>query len=147
MNKGGKGWQIPDLIRKKYEKLKSAIEHHRYIYHVLDKEEISQSALDSLKRELGEIEEKYPELAGPDSPSKRVAGKALKGFVKVVHKIPQWSFNDAFSGGDVFAWEERIKRLLPRGEKPTYVCELKIDGLKVVFEYEKGRLLRAATRG
>ncbi len=127
-------------------KLREAIEKHRYNYHVLDKEEISAEALDSLKRELSEIEALHPELRSEDSPSNRVAGEPLKEFVKVEHKVPQWSFNDAFTEEDMRSFDARVKRLLPE-RHPTYVCELKIDGLKVVLEYVKGVLVTAATRG
>lgn len=126
-------------------KLREAIERHRYNYHVLDKEEISAEALDSLKRELAELEAAHPELRSDDSPSNRVAGEPLKGFEKVEHKVPQWSFNDAFTEEDMRNFDTRVKRILTK--TPTYVCELKIDGLKVVLEYEKGMLIRAATRG
>lgn len=137
----------PDAAtRTRYEKLKAAINHHRTLYHVYDKEEISQAALDSLKHELSEIEKKYPELIAPDSPSQRVAGKPLPEFKKVKHAVEQWSFNDAFSPEEMRDFDERLQRFL-KGDKPTYVCELKIDGLKIVFTYESGLLKTAATRG
>src|SRR3989338_6680810 len=81
------------LVRR-LQTLKKTIEHHRYLYHVLDKEEITPAALDSLKHELSEIEGQYPELVTPDSPTQRVAGEPLPEFVKVTPKAPQWSFND-----------------------------------------------------
>src|SRR3989338_8554142 len=87
----------PKEIIVRLNKLKEAIEKYRYEYHVLDKSTISPEALDSLKRELVEIETKYPELATTDSPSQRVAGKPLPEFEKVAHKVSQWSFNDAFT--------------------------------------------------
>jgi len=152
--------EAPKEVVERLEKLKASIEKHRYNYHVLDKEEISAEALDSLKRELSQIEEQYPQLVTPDSPSQRVAGKPLDGFKKVTHKVTQWSFNDAFTEEDIVKFDERVKRFLAaseneNGEKtniaaPTalsYVCELKIDGLKLVLEYEKGLLKTAATRG
>jgi DNA ligase (NAD+) len=142
---------IPKEIILRLEKLKASIEHYRYNQHVLDRLEISEEALDSLKKELVDIETKYPELVTPDSPSQRVAGAPLPEFKKVPHKVPQWSFNDAFSEQDMMDFDARVKRLL-RNEfekdiQPTYVCELKIDGLKIVTEYEKGYLKTAATRG
>ena len=141
---------IPKEIRDRYEKLKNAINRYRALYHVYDKEEISQAALDSLKHELSEIEERYPAIIAPDSPSQRVAGKPLPGFKKVRHKVAQWSFNDACSPEEMREFDARVKRFLhPKfgSVRPTYVCELKIDGLKVVFEYERGILKTAATRG
>ena len=141
---------IPVDVRNRYSKLKTSINHYRTLYHVYDREEISQEALDSLKHELSELEAQYPELITPDSPSQRVAGKPLPGFKKVRHKVAQWSFNDAFSGDEMREFDARVKRFLKSEGimgHPTYVCELKIDGLKIVFEYEKGLLKTAATRG
>ncbi len=123
---------------------------------MLDNEDISAEALDSLKRELAEIEHDHPEFASADSPTQRVAGEPLKHFEKVPHKIPQWSYNDAFTEENMRDFDTRVKRFIKDelGEigtshvpNPTYVCELKIDGLKVVMEYERGALIRAATRG
>lgn len=131
--------------------LRKTIDHHRYLYHVLDRSEISPEALDSLKRELVEIETAYPELITPDSPSQRVAGAPLKGFKKVAHTVPQWSFGDAFTEEDMREFDARVKRFLKdslgRAVHPTYTCELKIDGLKVVLTYMKGKLELASTRG
>jgi DNA ligase (NAD+) len=141
---------VPKDTRAHYDKLKAAINRYRTLYHVYDTEEISQEALDSLKHELSELEGSYPELITPDSPSQRVAGEPLPQFKKVRHTIPQWSFNDAFTPQDMREFDARVKRYL-RAEgisrDPTYVCELKIDGLKIVLTYEKGLLKTAATRG
>ena len=138
-------------IIERLEKLKETIERHRYNYHVLDKETISASVLDSLKRELVEIESRYPELITADSPSQRVGGEPLPEFKKIRHRVPQWSFNDAFSEEDIVEFDERIKRFLKKESGKeillAYTAELKIDGLKVVIEYEKGVLKTAATRG
>src|SRR3989344_2407361 len=141
---------ISPQTRERYEKLKTAVNRYRRAYHVYDKEEISAEALDSLKHELSELETAHPSLISPDSPSQRVAGKPLPGFKKVRHKVAQWSFNDAFTPEDIRAFDGRVKRGLKArfGEvQPGYVCELKIDGLKVILEYEKGILVTAATRG
>lgn len=142
---------IPREVIERLEKLKKSVEKHRYNYHVLDEDDLSPEALDSLKRELAQIEEKYPELITPDSPTQRVAGEPLPFFEKVPHKVRQWSFNDVFSAEELFAFDERIKRALERlgfaNPRPTYTCELKIDGLKIVLEYINGRLETAATRG
>lgn len=131
--------------------LRKTIEKYRYLYHVLNKSEISPEALDSLKYELVEIEKTYPDLVTPDSPSQRVAGEPLKGFKKVPHEVPQWSFNDAFNEEDMREFDARVKRFLKdaygKSVIPTYTCELKIDGLKVVFTYEEGKLKVGATRG
>ncbi|MFA7309652.1 MAG: NAD-dependent DNA ligase LigA [Candidatus Paceibacterota bacterium] len=142
--------EVPQEVRHRYEQLKETVNRYRTLYHVYDKEEISQEALDSLKHELTEIESEYPKLIAPDSPSQRVSGKPLPGFKKVPHKIAQWSFNDAFTPDELREFDSRVKRFLRSkgiSTDPTYACELKIDGLKIVFEYQKGLLVTAATRG
>jgi len=142
---------IPQSILIRVKKLREAIEKHRYNYHVLNKEDISAQALDSLKEELVRLEKEFPELVTPDSPTQRVAGEPLPEFVKVAHKVPQWSFNDAFTPEDISDFDTRVKRFLDSAKvshkKLSYVCELKIDGLKVVIEYKKGKLAVATTRG
>ncbi|MCK4592370.1 NAD-dependent DNA ligase LigA [Candidatus Parcubacteria bacterium] len=137
---------------QRINKLKKEINHHRYLYHVLDKQEISDAALDSLKHELDELEWHYPEFITPDSPTQRVGGKPLDKFEKVKHKARQWSFNDAFEKEEIVDFEKRVKKILiENGEKKditlNYTCELKIDGLHVVLEYENGILKTGATRG
>ncbi|MEI6490238.1 MAG: NAD-dependent DNA ligase LigA [bacterium] len=142
--------KIDKAIVERLKKLRDAVEKHRYNYHVLDKEEISSEALDSLKKELVELEAQYPELYDPNSPSQRVAGEPLKEFNKVPHKVEQWSFGDAFSEEDMKDFDARVKRFLIQDEiktDPQYVCELKIDGLKIVLEYKNGELFQVATRG
>jgi len=138
-------------IKERLEKLKETIEIHRYNYHVLDRVTMPEEALDSLKAELLKIESQYPELVTSDSPSQRVGGKPLPEFKKVKHKVPQWSFNDAFTEEDINDFDARVRRFIKtetgRDGTPTYDCELKIDGLKVVLEYQKGVLVQAATRG
>lgn len=141
---------VPRGIQDRYIKLKDSINKYRTAFHVHDREEISPEALDSLKKELTEIEAAHPELVAPDSPTQRVAGKPLPGFTKVRHTVPQWSLNDAFSTEDIVEFDTRVKRFLKEkfpDAQPTYLCELKIDGLKVVLTYEKGLLKTAATRG
>jgi len=143
--------RIPEALKSRYEKLKKTIDRYRYLYHVEDREKISAEALDSLKRELVGIEKKYPSLITSDSPSQRVAGEPLKQFRKVPHKVPQWSFNDAFDEQDIKDFDDRTKRLLEKkigqSVSPAYTTEVKIDGLKVVLTYEKGILAVALTRG
>jgi DNA ligase (NAD+) len=140
-----------DESRKRVDKLRETIDRHRYLYHVENREEISAEALDSLKYELAKIEEKYPDLVTPSSPTQRVAGAPLPEFKKVSHAVEQWSFNDAFTEEDIRAFDERVKRFLRKhygySVFPTYTCELKIDGLKVILTYIRGVLQVAATRG
>ncbi len=143
--------KVSKEVTERVKKLRETIDFHRYNYHVLDKETISSLALDSLKNELFKIESEYPELITPDSPSQRVGGKVLPEFKKVKHEVAQWSFNDAFSEEDIIDFDNRVKRFiksdLGRDVEPSYVCELKIDGLKIVLKYEKGIFVQGATRG
>ncbi len=133
------------------EKLKKEINHHRYLYHVLDRVEISDAALDSLKHELEKLEEEYPEFLTPDSPTQRIGGKPLDKFNKVKHIAPQWSFNDAFQEEEIADFDKRLRKMLrDKGEENIildYTAELKIDGLHVVLTYENGVLKTGATRG
>ena len=133
-------------ITIRIHKLREVINRHRYLYHVLDTQEMSDAALDSLKRELVELERAHPELITADSPTQRVAGEPLEKFVKVRHTVPQWSFNDAFTQEDIRAFDERVKKGLG-SSRYSYLCELKIDGFKIVLTYKEGKLATAATRG
>lgn len=130
---------------KRIEKLRETINHHRYLYHVLNKEEISSSVLDSLKKELYDLESDFPHLVTPDSPTQRVEGKPLKEFKKVKHYRPMLSFQDAFSESDMEDFEKRIKRITD--EEIDYFCELKIDGLAVELLYEDDVFVNGSTRG
>ena len=132
--------------KERIEKLKKAINHHRYLYHVLDRQEISDAALDSLKRELYLLEQQYPELIAPDSPTQRVAGKPLKGFKKVEHAILMLSIDDIFSEKELHEWEDYLKRLEP-DKTFEYFCEQKIDGFSVSLIYKDGVLSIGSTRG
>jgi DNA ligase (NAD+) len=132
--------------KKRIAQLTSEINHHRYLYHVQDTQEISDAALDSLKHELVELEEAYPDLRAPDSPTQRVGGAVLPGFSKVIHTHPVLSLEDVFNMDELVVYEKRISKLLD-GVKPEYFCELKIDGLSVVLRYEDGVFVRGATRG
>jgi len=135
--------------KKRVQKLKKVIKHHRYLYHVLDKQEISDAALDSLKKELFDLEQKFPEFVTFDSPTQRIGGKPLDKFRKVKHPYPMLSFNDAFSEKDMQDWLERISKLLSSKEKSEidFYCELKIDGLAIELIYEQGVLKVGSTRG
>ncbi|MFW0871430.1 MAG: NAD-dependent DNA ligase LigA [Patescibacteria group bacterium] len=139
--------KVPQDIQKRVDTLRKTIDYHRNLYHVHDRQEISDEVFDSLRRELEAIEQKYPELITPDSPSQRVGGEPLEQFQKVQHKVAQWSFDDAFSWEDLLRWRDRAQRYLNTKEEFEYFCELKIDGLKVVLEYQDGSLVQAATRG
>ena len=99
--------------KQRIEKLKKLINHHRYLYHVLNRQEISDAALDSLKHELYKLELKYPEFITPDSPTQRVAGSVLEGFAKVRHEVPMISLEDIFSEEELKDWQDYLKRLAP----------------------------------
>lgn len=131
---------------KRIAKLRKEIDYHRYHYHVLDKQEISDAALDSLKHELFLLEQEYPELITPDSPTQRVAGKALDKFKKVQHRHRMLSLQDVFSVEELQEWEDRIKKIIPK-QTFEYFVELKIDGLAISLWYENGLLQYGATRG
>lgn len=136
-------------IQQRIEKLKKVINRHRYLYHVLDKSEISDAALDSLKHELFDLEQQYPDLITADSPTQRVGGEPLREFKKVSHRDRMLSLNDAFSKEDMDHWLERISKLLTPKEQQQidFYCELKIDGLAIEMEYDNGILIQASTRG
>jgi DNA ligase (NAD+) len=131
--------------------LRASISTYRTLQHEKDQSPISPEALDSLKYELAQLEAAYPELVTPDSPTQKVAGSVLPSLKKVSHVVPQWSLNDAFSEADLRAFDERIRKSMEKVNgkpfKPTYDCELKIDGLHMVLTYRAGELVTAATRG
>lgn len=132
--------------KKRVEKLRKEIDHHRYLYHVLDRIEISDAALDSLKHELQKLEQQFPDLITPDSPTQRVGGEPRKEFAEVQHRTSMLSLEDAFSSDELGAWERRNQKILP-GAKLHYTCELKIDGLAVSLRYRNGLFVQGATRG
>lgn len=140
----------PDVFERA-EKLRAAIEKYRAEYHERDVSSVSPETLDSLKRELAQLEATHPELVRSDSPTQKIAGAVLPELKKVRHVVPQWSLNDAFTELDMQAFDERIRRALRKAGQehasPRYAAELKIDGLHIVLTYEKGNLVRAATRG
>jgi len=133
--------------RERIEKLKKAINRYRYSRLVLNKELISSEAEDTLKKELFDLEEQFPEFIAPDSPTQRVGGKPLKEFKKARHSVRMTSFNDAFSEEDMRNWHERNAKLLPDNAKVDFYCELKLDGLSVSMVYENNILKIGSTRG
>ena len=115
-----------------------------YNYHTLDNPTISDQEYDKYLRELFEIEAEHPEWVREDSPTQHAGGKIIEGFEEAVHKIPMMSLSNVFNESEIVAFDEKIKK---EGINPQYMCELKIDGLSVSLLYEKGKLVRAATRG
>jgi DNA ligase (NAD+) len=132
---------------QRIEELYQEIESHNYHYHVLDQPKITDQEYDQLIRELIQLEEQFPDLKKPNSPSERVGGDPLPHFSKVEHEIPMLSLGNAFDEQEIRDFDRRVKQGLATDEKIEYVCELKIDGLAVSLRYEQGEFVRGATRG
>ena len=135
-----------DKASQRIEKLRGLINDYRYNYHVLNKSIISEEAADSLKHELSQLEQQFPELITPDSPTQRVAGEPLPGFTSVRHSTRMLSLNDVFDESELAAWAQRVAKLLP-GDNIEYFMDIKMDGLACALIYENGVLTRAVTRG
>jgi len=128
------------------EELRRLLHHHSYAYYILDRPEITDADYDRLFNELKELEAAHPDLVTPDSPTQRVGGTVAEGFASVQHRVPMLSLDNAYTADEIREFEARLQRALP-GASFTYVCEPKVDGLGVALLYEKGRLVRGATRG
>ncbi len=133
------------VAKLRVEELRTEINHHSYRYHVLDDPEVSDAEYDDLIKELKELEDRFPELVTPDSPTQRVGGPPADLFAPVTHRAPMLSLDNAFSFEELDGWGLRIERAL--GAIPEMACELKIDGVACALTYENGVLVRAATRG
>lgn len=120
------------------------INEANYNYYTLDNPTISDQEYDRYMQELQKLEEKYPHLKRVDSPTQRVGSEVIDEFKKVTHEIPMLSLSNVFNESEIIQFDERIKKVVAT---PKYVAELKIDGLSVSLKYEKGKLVRAATRG
>lgn len=135
-----------DDARKRAAQLRAEIARHNRLYYVEAAPEISDQDFDFLLKELEAIEAAFPELVTPDSPTQRVGGEPLQGFETVEHEAPMLSIDNTYSAEELRAFDERVRRGLG-GEAPEYVAELKIDGVAISVRYERGRYVRAATRG
>ena len=133
--------------KARIEKLKTLINDYRYHYHVLDESIMSEAAADSLKHELSQLEEQYPEFITPDSPTQRVAGKPLDKFQKVTHASRMISLADVFSESEIRDWVARNYKLVPNGTEFTFFTDIKMDGLAMSLHYENGIFKQAVTRG
>ncbi|PIR88846.1 MAG: NAD-dependent DNA ligase LigA, partial [Candidatus Harrisonbacteria bacterium CG10_big_fil_rev_8_21_14_0_10_44_23] len=134
--------------KNRIEKLREIVEYHRDLYYAKDAPEISDASYDSLSKELGKLENEFPEFASDESPINRVGATPLEKFEKVEHEKPMLSLNDAFSEEEVQAWINRLNRLLPEvDENSEFFCDLKMDGLAVELIYENGDLILGSTRG
>lgn len=138
-----------DAARERVEALRGLIRHHNEQYYLHDAPEVSDAEYDTLVRELAGLEELFPELASPESPTSQVSGTASATFAPVEHREPMTSLDNAMDRDELVAWGERVARGLGGDSHPgvQYVCELKIDGLAMSLRYEGGRFVQAATRG
>ncbi|MFI9243121.1 NAD-dependent DNA ligase LigA [Streptomyces sp. NPDC053086] len=137
---------VPAKARDKHAQLAEQIEEHRFRYYVKDAPVVSDAEFDKLLKALEALEEEYPELRTPDSPTQKVAGSYATEFTAVEHRQRMLSLDNTFNDDELAAWAERIARELG-DQKYHFLCELKVDGLAVNLTYEHGRLTRAATRG
>ncbi|MFG3207484.1 NAD-dependent DNA ligase LigA [Streptomyces sp. NPDC048192] len=137
---------VPAEARDRHAQLAEQIEEHRFRYYVKDAPVVSDAEFDELLKTLEALEEQYPELRTPDSPTQKVAGSYETEFTAVEHRQRMLSLDNTFNDEELAAWTERIARELGDQEY-HFLCELKVDGLAVNLTYEKGRLTRAATRG
>lgn len=131
---------------RRAEELRRLVEHHNHLYYVDAKPEVSDKEYDRLLAELKQIEEAHPELATPDSPTRRVGGQPIEGFVTVRHRVPMLSIDNTYSSDELREFDRRVRKQLP-GEAVEYVVELKIDGVAITLTYEHGLLTLGATRG
>lgn len=137
---------VPAEAREKHAQLAEQVEEHRFRYYVKDQPVVSDAEFDRLLRALESLEDEYPELRTPDSPTQKVAGQYETEFTEVAHRERMLSLDNAFDDGELAAWAERVAREVNASDYHL-LCELKVDGLAVNLTYEHGRLTRAATRG
>jgi len=133
-------------VADRIDSLRALIAHHNHRYHTLDDPEISDADYDALVRELRMLEADHPELAVADSPTRQVGGAVSATFEPVTHRVPMMSLDNAMDVDELRAWADRVVRGLD-GSTPTFVCELKFDGLAISLRYEDGAFAQAATRG
>ncbi|MBC7581965.1 NAD-dependent DNA ligase LigA, partial [Aeromicrobium sp.] len=137
---------IKTQAQERIDKLRVLIADYRYHYHVLDESTMSEAAADSLKHELSQLEERYPDLITADSPTQQVAGAPLPGFTQIRHTQRMLSLNDVFSRDEVAAWIKRVDKLAP-GRSHEFFMDIKMDGLACALVYQDGQLMQAVTRG
>lgn len=137
----------PAEVQQRLQHLRDEINYHNYRYYVLDDPEISDAEYDRLLRQLQSLEQQYPELITPDSPTQRVGAAPQAAFESVAHSVPMLSLDNAFDAAEVKEFDARLRRLLAPGEPVEYVVEPKFDGLAVELIYEAGRFVLGSTRG
>ena len=136
---------MEEEVRKRIEELRALIEYHNRKYYIENEPEISDYEYDLLMKELIALENAYPHLVTPDSPTQRVGGQPLEGFETVQHRVPMLSLDNAYNEEEVREFDERVRKAV--GEEVQYVAELKIDGVGVSLIYENSVLVRAVSRG
>ncbi|MCF6267219.1 MAG: NAD-dependent DNA ligase LigA [Desulfuromusa sp.] len=136
-----------DKAQREHHSLAQQLHYHNYLYHALDQPEITDAEYDRLMQRLLTLEEQFPELITPDSPTQRVGSAPLSSFPAVTHASPMLSLENAFNESDLHNFDTRIKRFLSRSEDLEYICEPKLDGVAVALTYQQGKLIRGATRG
>ncbi|MDY0392333.1 MAG: NAD-dependent DNA ligase LigA [Candidatus Bipolaricaulis sp.] len=137
---------VPAEVRARVEALRAEIRRHDYLYHVLDRPEITDAEYDRMFRELVDLEARYPELVAPDSPTQRAGAPPAAEFRPVPHALPMLSLQNCFRDEELVEWHDRVRRLLGE-ERVEYVCEPKLDGLSVELVYEDGVFVVGSTRG
>ncbi len=137
--------EAPSAARERHAELSEQIDEHNYRYNVLDAPVVSDAEFDKLMIELRQLEDRYPGLRTPDSPTQKVGAKISTEFTPVQHLERLQSLDNVFSAEELAAWAARVQRAV--GDAGNYLCEVKIDGLAVALVYERGRLVRGATRG
>ena len=146
MSSGESSASTPPNPAVRVESLRAQVAHHNERYHTLDDPEISDADYDDLARELRALEAEYPDLATDTSPTGQVGGATSATFDPVVHRVPMMSLDNAMNRDELVAWADRVVKGLD-GQVPTFVCELKFDGLAMSIRYEAGQFVQAATRG
>src|SRR5947209_15813740 len=134
-------------VAAQVEELRRVLNRHNYLYYVEAKPEISDKEFDRLLRELEALEAAHPELVTPDSPTRRPGGQPIEGFATVTHRVPMLSIDKCNSPDDLRDFDNRVRKLLKKGEPVRYVVELKIDGVAISLTYEDSLFTLGATRG
>ena len=132
------------MVEKRIDELIKKINKANYEYYTKDSPSITDQEYDDMMDELIKLETNNPSLVRSDSPTVKIGGEVINEFKKVNHEIPMMSLSDVFNIDEIRDFDNRVKKTL---KNPKYICELKIDGLSVSLKYEKGKLVRAATRG
>ena len=133
--------------RQQHQELSQQLHHHSYLYHALDTPQITDAEYDRLMQQLLKLEQQYPDLVTPESPSQRVGSTPLDSFPQAQHATPMLSLENAFNAEDLREFDARLKRFLSRTQEVEYICEPKLDGVAIALTYEQGKLVRGATRG